>query len=104
MRPEELSEMSKQTLTMLPTTRRELKEAFNLYAPSIEVLVKYMLAQGLIKETKIKNGKRGRPELLIERKNNHESAKMLVATSPCLGCICSGTPETCRKLDEWLAH
>ena len=26
---------------------------------------------------------------------------LLVATSPCVACICTGA-ETCRKLDEWL--
>ena len=27
---------------------------------------------------------------------------LLVATSPCVGCTCIGTPETCKKLDAWL--
>lgn len=31
-----------------------------------------------------------------------KSTAYMVATSPCVGCICNGTPEVCRKLEGWL--
>lgn len=32
-----------------------------------------------------------------------ERTKLMVATSPCVACICTGA-ETCRKLNEWLKN
>lgn len=35
---------------------------------------------------------------------DNQRTALMVATSPCVACICTGTPEECKKLDKWLKN
>ena len=102
MTPERLQALTHQTLILLPISKKELTAELGICVPYVDYVLNHMLAQDLITKTSQQKGKRGRPNILIQRKNNGQDIRLLVAASPCFGCMCSGIPETCIKLEEWL--
>lgn len=108
MKLKDIPRLKQQVISMLPVTQAEMWKALGISSKDGSELTGYLLADKLIKRTKIKIDSKW--TFLLESANeNGHSEKIGFSVflsgdkfSPCCGCEKDCVPADCLQLEEWI--